>query len=214
MNKKRMKSLRQMASLYKFTVLSALVLFVASIPVIKAAALTYSAGTYNSCTYNTCGISINSSNNISVNVTPTGSGSCSVNDDSVSVLTDSSTGYTLSMTTNSTSTSLSNGSSNIIADSGTLSSPASLGTNHWGYRVDGAGGFGSGPTTSQSNVSYPLSALFAGAPADNQTPATLVTSSSAADPAVTTLVWYGVCANNSLNSGLYSGQILYSATTN
>jgi hypothetical protein len=192
---------------------AALTLFITTIPAFNAMALNYNQGTYNTCTYNTCGITISSSNNISVDVTPTSSGACSINNDSVSVLTDSSTGYSLTLSTNSTSTSLSNGSSNITTGSGSFSSPATLGVNQWGYRVDGAGGFGSG-TSAVSNSSYPLSTLFAGAPANNQTPTTIVTSSSAADPAVTTTVWYGVCADSTLSSGLYSGQILYTATTN
>ena len=185
------------------------------LPIYTAMALPYGTGKYGTCTYNTCGITLTSSNNISVGVTPSdGTGDCSINNDSVSVLTGSSTGYTLTLSTNSTSTSLSNGTSNITAGTGTYSSPTALGINQWGYRVDGVGGFGPGPTSSISNTAYPISAVFAGAVANNVPATTIVTSSVAANPAVTTNVWYGVCVNSSLSTGLYTGQILYSATTN
>ena len=184
------------------------------LPSLNAAALNYGQGTYGTCTYNTCGISITSSNNISVDLTPTSTGSCSINNDNVSVTTDSSTGYSLTLSTNSSSNSLTNGSSNINSTSGTFNVPVALAINQWGYRVDGVGGFGAGPTTNLSNSNFPLSTVFAGAPSNTGTPTTIINSVSPANPAVITMVWYGVCADTSITSGLYSGQILYSATTN
>ena len=197
-----------------FALFAILITTIFLIPAISASALNYGQGTYGTCTYNTCGISITSSSNISVNITPNTSGSCSVNNDNVVVTTDSSTGYSLTLSTNSSSNSLTNGSSNITSTSGTYSSPTTLGINQWGYRVDGVGGFGAGPTSVISNVAYPISAIFAGAPPNTSTATTIINSNTAANPAVTTKVWYGVCADTSLSSGTYNGTILYSATTN
>jgi hypothetical protein len=185
------------------------------LPAISAMAIPYGYGTYGTCTYNTCGISLTSSNNISVDVTPSDSyGNCSISNDQVSVLTDSSTGYSLTLSTNSSSNSLTNGHSYITSTSGTYSSPSTLSQNQWGYRIDGQGGFGSGPTTTITNNTYPISKTFAGAPPNTLPPTTVVTSLGSANPAVITKVWYGVCANTSLTPGLYTGQVLYSATTN
>jgi hypothetical protein len=192
------------------------ILIVVGYPVFKVNALNYGQGTYGTCTYNTCGITITSSSNINVDLTPDAGGKCSTNYDNVSVLTDSSTGYSLSMSTNNSSTSLSNGSSNITAVSGTFTSPSAIGLNSWGYRIDNAAGsgFGPGPTSVLANSTYPMSLLFAGAPNNTGSPTTIVNSVLPANPAAVTKVWYGVCADTSLSSGTYSGTILYSATTN
>lgn len=174
----------------------------------------YGAGTYGSCQYGvSCSISLSSNGNISLNIVPSSGGSCTIDSDTATVLTDDSSGYTLSLADSSTGTSLANGASSISATSGTLGSPAALTANKWGYRVDGLGSFGAGPTTSQSNVAIG-GTLFAGIVASNQTADTIATSSTAADPAVTTKVWYGACADTSLKSGAYTTQVLYTAVAN
>ena len=190
--------------------------FAIIIPVFSASALYYNQGTYGTCTYNSCYISITSASNISVSLTPNTGGSCSVDKNDVSVLTDSSTGYNLSMSVNSVTGALSNGTGgNINPSSGTFSSPQSLGINQWGYRIDGAGGFGSGPTSVIANQNYPISNTFAAPPyGSSPVPVTVASNSVAADPAITTSIWYGVCGDTSLSSGLYTGTVLYSATTN
>ena len=186
------------------------------VPAINVSALYYNQGTYGTCTYNSCYISITSASNISVSLTPNNGGSCSVGKNDVSVLTDSSTGDNLSLSVNSVTGALTNGSGgNIYPSSGTFSSPQALGINKWGYRVDGTGGFGSGPTGVIADQNYPISNTFAAAPyGSTPVPDIVASSSLAADPAVTTSVWYGVCADTSISSGLYTGTILYTATTN
>lgn len=191
-----------------------LLLGILLIPCLSATAVPYGMGTYGTCTYDLCGLTLTSSSNLNVNVTPSSSGSCSINKDSVSVLSDDSLGYTVLINNSVNSTSLTNGTSNITAVSGTVSSPTTLGLNQWGYRVDGQGGFGSGPTNSTNNSNYPISATFAGVPDSNSLPSNVVTSSNSANPAVTTNVWYGVCANTNLTSGTYSGTVLYTAVAN
>ena len=176
-------------------------------------AINYDKGTYGACQYNTCSITISSSGTVSLDVTPTPSGACTTQSDDVSVFTDNSSGFTLSLGNSGTNTSLTNGSSNITSSTASQSSPAALTANTWGYRVDGVGGFGAGPTTAQTNISL-NSTKFAGVPASNDLPDTLANTSVAADPAVDTTAWYSVCVNTSTVSGLYTSQVTYTAITN
>ncbi len=187
---------------------------IVTLPAVNVSALKYGVGKYGTCTYNTCGITLSSINNLSVDVAPISNGSCSINKDVISVTTGSSTGYTVTLTTNSGSNSLSNGSSNITAGSGTFSLPQTLGVNQWGYRVDGSGSFGSGPTTVKTNSNFPITDIFSGVPASTGTPSTVVNSSLPANPTVNTNVWYGVCADTNLSSGQYTGTVVYTAVIN
>jgi hypothetical protein len=189
------------------------VLIIAIMPVIPVLAINYSSGTYGSCQYNSCSLTISSNGTLSINITPATGGACSTQDDTVSVLTDDPSGYTLSLTNSSTNTALLKGTAAINSTTATQASPVALVANQWGYRVDGIGGFGAGPTTAQTNVS-PDSILFAGVPASNSNPDTIALTSGAADPAVNTYVWYSVCTDTSIASGTYTTQITYTAITN
>lgn len=174
---------------------------------------TYGSGNYGDCNYGSCSITLSSGGAVNLDITPTQSGKCSIASDVVSVLTDSTSGYTVQLASSTTDTNLVNGASNIATSSGTAASPAILNPNAWGWRIDGFSGFGSGPTSAQSNITAPISS-FAGVPASNVTPATIKTSSSAANPAVDTTVWYGLCADTSVLNGTYTTQVTYTATTN
>jgi hypothetical protein len=173
----------------------------------------YGDGTYNSCTYDACPITLTSSGTVNVNVLPAAGTTCTIQSDAVGVTTDSSTGYTLTVNDNDTNNSLVNGASSITAISASQASPAVLSANRWGYRVDAIGGFGSGPTTASSNISPP-GTTFAPVPPSNLTADTLATAAAAADPAVTTTVWYGVCADISIPAGTYSDSVVYTAVIN
>ncbi len=174
----------------------------------------YGSGAYGSCEYGqTCSITVSSNGNVSLNIVPAAGGKCTIQSDTASVTTDDTNGYTLTLADSSNNTSLVNGSDLITASSGTLASPTTLTANKWGYRVDGLGSFGSGPTTNQTNISIPAT-TFAGIMASNQPADTIATSSGAADPAQSTTVWYGACADTSLKSGSYNTQVLYTAVAN
>ena len=175
---------------------------------------TYGSGAYGSCEYGVaCSISLTSNGNVSLDVTPSSSGSCTIQSDTVTVFTDDTNGYTLTLADNGTNTALINGSTSINATSGTFTAPAALTDKSWGYRVDGLDSFGSGPTTNQTNVSS-SSTLFAGIEASDQLADTIAVTSGAADPAVTTTVWYGACADTTVSSGNYSTQVIYTAVAN
>lgn len=173
----------------------------------------YGSGSYGDCNYGSCSITLSSSGAVALDVTPTQSGSCSIASDDVSVLTDSTSGYNVQLASSTTNTNLVNGSSTITTASGTAASPSILSPNAWGWRVDGLSGFGSGPTSAQSNITAPISS-FAGVPASNASPTTIKSSSSAANPAVITTVWYALCADISVLNGTYTTQVTYTATTN
>jgi hypothetical protein len=179
----------------------------------QAANDAYGDGNYGACTYDACPITISSTGTVAVNVLPTASTKCTTQSDAVGVTTDSSTGYTLSLNDSTTNSDLVGTSASISAISGSQSSPAALTANTWGYRVDSVGGFGAGPTSASSNTAT-SSTTFAPVPTSIQTPDTLVSSGSPADPTVTTTVWYGACANTSIPAGTYTDSVVYTAVIN
>ena len=196
-------------------------LFVAAIVLFAPAAAlastsdstTYGSGSYGDCNYGSCSITLSSDGAVDLDITPTQSGACSIARDVVSVLTDSTSGYSVQLASSNISTDLENGASTIATSGGTAGSPTIMNPNAWGWRIDGYSGFGSGPTSAQSNISAPISS-FAGVPASNAAPATIKNSSSAANPAVDTTVWYGLCADTSVLNGTYTAEVTYTATTN
>jgi hypothetical protein len=173
----------------------------------------YGSGNYGDCNYGSCTITLSSGGSTTLNVVPTPAGKCSVQSDTASVLTDSTSGYNLTMTTSTTNNAMTSGSGSIAAASGTAGSPSVLAMNTWGYRVDGLAGFGAGPASTQSSGSVP-SVSFAGVPASNQTGTAVASSNAPANPAAATTVWYGLCADASQPAGSYSVTVTYTAVTN
>jgi len=175
----------------------------------------YSSGSYGTCTYNSCGITLGADASVAANVTPAaGTTTCSVGKGEIQVTTQSSTGYTLTMTDSDTDTSLKNGTTGTIsATSGTAASPTALTANKWGYRVDGINGFGAGPTSIVSNGAIPT-LNFATIPASSAAPDIIATTTVAADPYTSTFVYFGVCANPTLPNGAYSDAVTYSVVVN
>lgn len=174
---------------------------------------TYGSGGYGNCDYGQCTLTLSSGSTTSVNIIPSSSGKCTVASNTVSVLTDNTTGYNLTMTTSTTNNAMVGASGSLTASSGTAAAPTTLANNTWGWRIDSLSGFGAGPTSPVSSGSTP-SVAFAGVPASNGTPAQLASTSSPANPAIDTTVWYGACANGSLPSGAYSTTVTYTAVTN
>lgn len=157
-------------------------------------------------------ISVFTSNGtVTANVTPTGAGAQTIASDTLTVSTNNTLGYTLQIADSDATTTLVSGGNSIAASSGTQASPVAQSANTWGYRVDGLGGFGAGPTSGQNSAAIG-SLTFAGMPA-NSSPNTIKTTSSTASNDTTT-VWYGVAANTSQPTGTYSDTITYTATAN
>lgn len=157
-------------------------------------------------------ISVFTSNGtVTVNVTPTGSGAQTIASDTLTVSTNDSLGYTLQIADTNATTTLTSGGNNIAASSGTQASPVAQAVNTWGYRVDGVGGFGAGPTSSANSAAIGAE-TFAGMPA-NSSPNTIKTTATTASNDTTT-VWYAVAANTSQPTGTYSDGVTYTATAN
>ena len=173
----------------------------------------YGSGSFGDCDYGTCTITLTDTGTPTLTVVPTPSGACSIQSDTVSVLTDSTTGYSLTMTTSTTNNAMQGSSTSLAASNGTSSGPVTLAINSWGYRVDSLGSFGVGPTTAQNSGSVP-SVTFAGVPASSQSSTQVAYSSSPANPAQDTKVWYGVCADASIPVDTYSATVVYTAVTN
>jgi hypothetical protein len=154
---------------------------------------------------------LTSNGTVNANVVPTGSGAQTIASDTATVSTNDSSGYTLQLAETGASSTLTSGSNTIPSSSGTQTTPVAMSVNTWGYRVDSVGGFGAGPTSSQSSAAIGA-AKFAAVPATGS-PATLTTTSGTASNSTTT-VWYGVAANTSQASGTYTNSVTYTATAN
>lgn len=157
-------------------------------------------------------ISLLSSNGtVNIDATPTASGVQTIASDTVTVSTNDTAGYTLKLAETGASANLVSGSDTIAPVSGTQASPVAETANSWGYRVDGIGGFGAGPTSSASSAAIG-SLTFAAVPA-TASPNTLKTTSASASNDTTT-VWYGVAADLTAPSGTYTNSVTYTAVAN
>lgn len=140
-------------------------------------------------------------------LTPDATGTQSTNKDTVTVTTNDSDGYTLTLKDADTTYTLASGGDSFAASSGTPASPITLINNTWGWRVDSLASFGAGPTSVISNAA-PSALTFAAIPA-NGTPYTI--NSAAAEGTEVTDVWYSARANDSQPSGTYTDLVTYTA---
>ena len=199
----------------KIIIIASLSLFLFFIQPTVFANSTYGSGNYGDCQYSSCSITITSSAAVGLNLTPSDSGSCAIGSDSVVVTTHNTNGYFLQLNATTSQTSLNNGSSFIPSTTGTFTDPTVLTTNRWGFRVDGQGGFGTGPTTNLTNPSLSTFSGLTIAPGYTiRTTTTPTPKNNGVDIGDTTVVWYGVCADSSNKNGTYSASITYTATAN
>jgi hypothetical protein len=154
---------------------------------------------------------LSSSGTVNVNVVPTGSGAQTIASDTVTVSTNDSAGYTLQLAETTASSALTSGGNTIPAVSGNKTTPVAMTANTWGYRVDGVGGFGAGPSAATSSTAIGAS-KFAAVPATGA-PDTIKTTSAAASNDTTT-VWYGAAADTTQPAGTYTNSVTYTATAN
>lgn len=178
-------------------------------PVIASAASDTKSTTVNVTIGST--ISMTTSGTVALGVTPTGVGAASSASDTVTVATNNATGYNLTLADSDATTTLVNGANTIAAHAGTFASPTTLANNTWGYRVDSAGGFLTGPTSAQTNQAN-LSGTWAGVPGSGS-PQQLKTTAATSAGDVTT-VWYGAKVDTSKANGVYTDAVTYTATTN
>jgi hypothetical protein len=151
------------------------------------------------------------SGTVSIDATPTGSGVQTIASDTVTVSTNDTAGYTLKLAATGASSNLVSGGNTIATSGGSQASPVAETANSWGYRVDGIGGFGAGPTSSASNAAIGA-VKFAGMPATASPNTIKTTATTAAND--TTTVWYGIAVNTTAASGAYTTSVTYTATAN
>lgn len=183
----------------------------AAAPVAQISALSESSNTIVNSLVSSV-VTVSSNGPVSIDLTPTASSVTSIAGDTVSVSTNSSTGYVLTMSVNSTtSNQLVKDADTINATSGTYSTPAVLDLNSWGYRIDGLGSFGAGPTSAITNLAS-SSLTWASVPVS--TSAQTIRSSSVPVINDTISVWYGVRINLAKPAGTYTNTVIYTATAN
>lgn len=185
-------------------------LFLVLVSPIIVSAATNTASTTISATVNSV-ISISSSSSVAISLTPTPGGVVSSASDTVTVNTNNTLGYNLTLSNADATSNLTSGSNTITAISGTQASPTALTAGKWGYRVVNVGGFGSTAYSAESNNTSSTS-TWAGVPPSGSGNTIKNTSSIASND--TTTVWYGVKVTSSQPGGIYSDTVTYTATTN
>ena len=182
---------------------------VLAMPVVASAAVN-SANTTINATVNEV-ISITTTSPVAISLTPTAGGVVSSSSDTVTVATNRTTGYNLTLADSDATTTLVSGVNTFAAHAGTFAAPTALANNTWGYRIVNVGGFGATAYTLETNNGTSTS-TWAGVPA-NASPTTVKTTAAATAGDVTT-VFYGAKATSAQPNGVYADTVTYTATTN
>ena len=153
-------------------------------------------------------ISVSSATTVPITVTPTsGAGAEATASDAVTVDSNDGDGYDLTLSNSDTTLTMAgfkddgvttNGAT-LAAASGTYGTPAALGSNTWGWRVDDLGTFGAGGATT-----------YAGVPS-SASPQNIRTTTATASAEATT-VKYAVKVNLAVPNGIYKDTVTYTAT--
>lgn len=199
-------------SIKKFSVLSSIpFLAIAGVAIISSSQANAVSTSVNSSIGSIISV-FTSSGTVAIDATPSAGGVQTIAKDVITVSTNDAAGYTLKIGETAASGALVSGANTIPATAGTFVSPIAEVANTWGYRVDGAGSFGAGPTTSVTNAAISASIKFAAVPV-TASPDTIKTTASTATND-TTDVWYGVAVNTATPSGAYTNSVTYTAVSN
>ena len=171
-----------------------------------------SAATSNTTINATIGqtLSMSSTSAVNLSLTPGSNPVTSIGAGTVSVSTNNTTGYNLSLANSDTNTSLVSGGNDIAAHSGTHAAPTTLADNTWGYAMAGASGFDLSYTVGDNQAASV--AKFAGVP-PSSAPQQLKTTTAEAQNDTTT-VHYGVRVDSTKPTGTYTDTVTYTAVTN
>jgi len=143
-------------------------------------------------------------------LTPNITGTQSTNNDVVTVSTNDTDGFTLTLQDADVTRTLASGGNSFAAGAGTPAVPAALANNTWGWRVDGLSAFGAGPTATINNAA-PSALTYAGIPANASAFTLLATATTGSQ---VTDVWYSARANDTQPTGTYTDVVTYTATVN
>lgn len=174
-----------------------------------ASAASSSANTTINATVNSV-ISITTASPVALSLTPTAGGVVTSASDTVTVNTNNTAGYTLTLADADATTTLVSGGNTFTAHSGSFASPTALANGTWGYAIATLGGFDASYSTETNNGSS--TSKWAGVPASGS-PQTLKATGTTASNDVTT-VWWAAKATTSQPNGTYTDIVTYTATTN
>lgn len=161
-------------------------------------------------------ISVATSSTVAISLTPTSGGVVSSNSDTVTVNTNDTLGYVLTVADSDATTTLSSGANSMSASTGTKTAPITLANNTWGFAVVtgttgiGTNGFDASYSTETNNASS--TSKWAGMPATGSPMMLKTTAATATND--TTTVWYAVKATSSQPNGTYTDTVTYTATAN
>jgi len=178
---------------------------------LSASAAVNSANTTINATVNAA-ITVTTSSTIPITLTPGAVAVESRASDTVTVNTNNTAGYTLTLADADATTTLVSGANTITAHAGTFAVPTTLANNKWGYAIAGAPFAATYTAISNETSSVDK---WAGMPATGS-PVTIKTTATTATNDATT-VWYGVKVDNTQPTGVatpYSDQVTYTATSN
>lgn len=141
------------------------------------------------------------------NILPTATGVMSTDSDVVTVSTNSTAGYNLSISASDTTAILTGSVSDTIpASANTYTSPTTLAVNTWGYAVAGLGTFDASYTQLTNAVN---GGKWAGMPVLASLQNIKSTATTATND--TTTVWYAVHANMGTDAGTFTDGVTYTA---
>ena len=173
-----------------------------------ASAATQSTNTTVTATVDSV-ISISAGTPSAISITPVSGGSQSSQSHVVTVNSNNTAGYTLTLSNADATTTLSGPSAaTIAASSNTTGAPAALANNTWGFAV--AGGVFDVSYSAETNVTSSAT-KWAGVPALASPYQVKQTAAVATND--TTTVWYAVKADTTKPNGNYTDTVTYTATT-
>jgi hypothetical protein len=153
---------------------------------------------------------------VALSLTPTGSGVVTSASDTVTVNTNNTTGYNLTVADSDATTTLASGGNTFAAHSGTKAAPTALANNTWGFAVatgtTGIGTNGFDASYSAETNATSSATKWAGMPASGSPVLLKSTTTTATND--TTSVWYAAKATTAQPSGTYTDTVTYTATTN
>lgn len=152
-------------------------------------------------------ISVTAAAAVNLNIAPVVGGSQTSASDTVTVATNHSTGYTLSLADQDANTSLVSGGNTITAHTGTHAAPTALANNSWGYAVPGDD---FDATYSVLNNATSSASLWAGVPASGS--GVTIASSGAPTSGDAVEIWYSAKADTTKPNGTYTDTVVYTAT--
>lgn len=162
-------------------------------------------------------ISITTASPVAISLTPTAGGVVSSASDTVTVNTNNSAGYELTLKDTDTSSNLVSGGNNITPHTGTMAASTALTNGTWGFAIatgtTGAESNNFDASYSAENNNASSTSKWAGMPISSGTAYKLKDTAAVATNDTTT-VWYGAKVNTSQVAGTYTDTVTYTATTN